>query len=50
MNPFDSDIPRPELHIERDGAAGGLTRLAVAGEVAVVACGAAGALTWRRGR
>jgi hypothetical protein len=24
--------------------------LAVAGEVAVVACGAAGALTWRRGR
>ena len=33
MNPFDSDIPRPELHIERDGAAGGVTRLAVAGEV-----------------
>jgi hypothetical protein len=32
------------------GASPWLTGLAVAGEVAVVACGAAGALTWRRGR
>ena len=32
------------------GASPWQTGLAVAGEVAVVACGAAGALTWRRGR
>jgi len=32
------------------GASAWQTGLAVAGEVAVVACGAAGALTWRRGR
>jgi hypothetical protein len=32
------------------GASPWQTGLAIAGEVAVVACGAAGALTWRRGR
>jgi anti-sigma B factor antagonist len=33
MDPFDGGVPRPELRFERCGPNGGVTRLAVAGEV-----------------